>query len=219
MKLITVTNVLIVLCIAAFYFSFFVASPEPIFSKYGFSVMNFLERPYVIVTSIFLHAGLAHLLSNILVLFFFGSAVEPEIGKARTLLIFFLGAIAGDAFSSLFYSFDAVAIGASAGVFALVGAGILVKPFELSYYPYMMPVPLALLGIMYAVYNIYGFFALSDNISYAGHFGGLFVGLLFGLRRKGMKKSALIIMLMLALMTLIPVAIKLLTGFISSMPA
>lgn len=205
MKLITVTNALILLCIVAFYFSFFVAEPEPFFDKYGFSVNNFFERPYVIFTSIFLHAGLVHLLSNILVLFFFGSAVESEIGKARTSLIFFLGAFAGDMFSTLFYTPDTIAIGASAGVFALVGAGILIKPFELSYYPYIMPVPLAFLGIMYAIYNIYGFFALSDNISYVGHFGGLFVGLLFGLRRKGMKKSLLIILLMLGIMALIPV--------------
>lgn len=206
MRLITVTNVLIALCVIAFYFSFFVASPEPLFNKYGFSIDNFLARPYVIITSIFLHAGIAHLLSNLLVLFFFGSAVESEIGKARTLLVFFAGAFAGDLFSIFFYPPDAVAIGASAGIFALVGAGILIKPFELSYYPYVMPVPLALLGIMYAVYNVYGFFALSDNISYAGHFGGLFVGLLFGLRRRGAKKSLLIILLMLGLMLLIPMA-------------
>ncbi len=205
MKLATATNAIIVLCAAALYFTFFIAQPEPIFNKYGFSVNNLFERPYVVITSIFLHSGLEHLLSNIIILFFFGSAVESEIGKAKTLLIFFLGAFAGDLFSSFFYTFDTVSIGASAGIFALVGAGILIKPFEMSFYPYMMPLPLALLGIMYAVYNIYGFFALSDNISYIGHFGGLFVGLAYGFLKKGAKKSLLIILLMLVLMLLIPV--------------
>ncbi len=205
MKLAIATNAIIAICALALYFSFFVAQPEPLFNKYGFSVNNFFERPYVIITSIFLHSGIVHLLSNIIILFFFGSAVESEIGKAKTLLLFFLGAFAGDFFSSFFYTSDTVSIGASAGVFALVGAGILIKPFELSFYPYMMPLPLALLGIMYAVYNIYGFFVLSDNISYIGHFGGLFVGLAYGFHRKGTKKSLLIILGMLVLIMLIPV--------------
>ena len=108
------------------------------------------------------------------------------------LFIFFLGAFAGDALSLLFYPFDAVSIGASAGIFALMGAGMIVRPFDLSLSGYNA-MPLALLGMSYIIYNIYGFFSGPSNISYIAHFGGLFVGLGFGFRAKGMKKGILII--------------------------
>src|SRR3989338_3851416 len=104
---------------------FFVQDIEGFYNTFGFSGKNFLERPYVVVTSIFMHGGIEHLLSNLLVLIFFGLAVEAELGVKKMLVIFFLGAFAGDFFSLFFYPFDAVAIGASAGIFALVGAGML----------------------------------------------------------------------------------------------
>ena len=151
------------------------------FDTYGFSGKNMVERPYVILTSIFAHGSLTHLLSNIFVMLFFGMAVEKELGWRKMTVIFFLGAAAGDLLSLTVYPFDSIAVGASAGIFALIGAGILVKPFDLSFYPFIVPLPLAFVGISYALYNVYGFlFDAGSNISYVGHFGGLFVGLIFG---------------------------------------
>jgi len=182
------------------------------FDTYGFSGINMLERPYVLITSIFVHGSITHLLSNILAMLFFGSAVESELGKAKTLAIFTLGAIAGDLFSLLVYPFDAISVGASAGIFALIGLGILVKPFDLSLYPFIFPVPLALVGMLYIIYNLYGlFFDVETNISYAGHFGGMVVGLLAGFRRQGFKKSMKIIIISLLLLLAIPIILSLIS--------
>jgi membrane associated rhomboid family serine protease len=188
------------------YQSLFVEDLNAFYDIYGFSGSNFLERPYVLITSIFLHADIVHLLSNIFVLFFFGIALEGEIGK-KVLMIFFLGAFLGDIVSIPAYGFNAVSIGASAGIFALVGAGMLIKPFDLSFYPLILPIPLALLGMMYAVYNLYEFFAAvpGSNISYIGHVAGLSVGLFFGFRRQGLGHGLKIILLIFAAMILIPV--------------
>ncbi|MBI2076245.1 MAG: rhomboid family intramembrane serine protease [Candidatus Aenigmarchaeota archaeon] len=176
------------------------------FNTYGFSGKNMIDRPYTILTSIFVHGGLTHLLSNILVMLFFGMAVEKELGWRKMLAIFFLGAAAGDLLSLVAYPFDAVAVGASAGIFALIGAGILVKPFDLSFYPFIVPLPLAFVGISYALYNVYGFlFDAGSNISYAGHFGGFFVGLIFGFRRQGLGRSLKIIILSLIAVLLVPI--------------
>ncbi|MFH0832367.1 MAG: rhomboid family intramembrane serine protease [Candidatus Aenigmatarchaeota archaeon] len=201
------TLFLIFLCVVGFIFPIlFVADLENFANVYGFSGKNLFERPYVLVTSIFLHADITHLLSNILVLFFFGIAVESELGKKKTLAIFFLGAFLGDLLSLLVYPPDAIAIGASGGIFALIGAGILVRPLDLSFYPLVLPIPLALIGLMYAFYNAYDFmFAPESNISYIAHFGGLFVGLLYGFRREGVRKSLKIILLFFAIMILIPI--------------
>lgn len=168
----------------------FVNNIDEFYAFYGFSGANMLERPYVFFTSIFLHAGIEHLLANLFVLIFFGLAVEKELGSARTLVIFLLGALAGDLLSLAVYPFDALSIGASAGIFALIGVGMLVRPLDLSFYPLVLPVPLLFLGIAYAVYNVYGFFFLPEsNISYIGHFGGLFAGLVIGLAETGFRKG------------------------------
>ena len=190
---------------------FLIEDLDGFFNQYGFSGENLFSRPWVLVTSIFVHGDLVHILSNIAVMFFFGSAIEGELGNKRFLLVFFLGAFAGDIFSLFFYPFDTVGIGASAGIFALIGVGMIVKPFDLSFYPYFLPVPLGLLGIIYAVYNAIGFVSGPSNISYVAHFGGLFVGLLFGFRQEGWKRGIGIVILMIAIMLMIPLVLLVLT--------
>ncbi len=201
------TWLLVLAAVIIFVYAFWFADTEKIFDTYGFSGTNLVVRPYVLITSIFLHASLLHLLSNVLVWIFFGLAVEEELGKGKMLVVFFLGAFAGDLLSLAFYPFSSIAIGASAGIFALVGTGMLVRPLDLSLYPLVIPLPLALLGMAYALYNVYGFlFNIDPEISYIGHFGGLFVGLLFGFMRAGLKKGLKIIIVTLGIMILIPLA-------------
>ena len=202
------TWILALLCIIGFVAS--VYGGEDFYNAFGFSLNNLQSNPFVLVTSIFMHGSLEHLLSNIFVLIFFGLAVESELGKRKMLLIFFLGAFAGDLLSLTVYAPDQIAVGASAGIFALIGVGMLVRPIDLSFYPLVMPIPLALLGLGYALYNVYGFIVnLDPEVSYIAHFGGLFVGLAFGLRREGWKKGLKIITITFLVMILIPVILLL----------
>src|SRR3989338_3701108 len=182
------TWLLVLLCIAGFAYPV-LYGPET-YDTYGFSLDNLQQRPYVFFTSIFMHASFEHLISNIFVLIFFGLAVESELGSKRMLMIFFLGALAGDVLSLAVYAPSEIAVGASAGIFALIGVGMLVRPLDLSFYPLVVPIPLALLGI--------------------AHFGGLFVGLMFGFRHQAKcvtqswKRSVKIIMITFLIMILIP---------------
>ncbi len=90
-----------------------------------------------------------------------------------------------------------------------MGTGILVRPVDLSFYPLVVPMPLALLGIMYAVYNVYYFFLEPyGRISYIGHMGGLLAGLLYGVRAVGMKKSLLVIIASMAILILLPFILR-----------
>ena len=204
------TWILVAICIAGFAYGAYAG--EQFYNEYGFSLDNLVQRPYVLFTSIFMHGSAEHLLSNILVLIFFGLAVESELGKKRTLLIFLLGAFAGDILSLLVYAPSEIAVGASAGIFALIGVGMLVKPLDLSFYPLVVPVPLALLGLAYAAYNAYGFVTdIDPNVSYIAHFGGLFVGLVFGFRREGWKRGLKIIGITFLVMIAIPLIWLLLT--------
>ena len=202
------TITLVVLCVAGFAAAIFYPS---VYDAYGFSLNNLAANPLVFVTSIFLHGSLEHLLSNLLVLIFFGLAVEKELGWRKATTIFFLGAVAGDIVSLLAYAPDSVAVGASAGIFALIGAGMLVKPMDMEMYPLTVPIPLAVLGIGYALYNVFGFITgIDPDVSYIAHFGGLFVGTVFGVRHKSTdaanswKKGWKLMAAMFVLMIVVP---------------
>lgn len=212
------TVILILLCLFTYFalvlINYFYSPEEveKIVNFYGFSLNNLKERPYVLFTSIFIHGNIEHLISNILVLLFFGIAVEDEIGSKKMLLIFFSGAIAGDLLSILFYPPETISIGASAGIFALVGFGMIIRPLDLSFYPPFYIIPLGLLGILYAIYNVIGFVFGIGNVSYIAHFGGLITGVAFAYRHKNWKKGLKIILLMIVLMIILPLIILYLFG-------
>lgn len=200
------TIILSFLVIAGFLYELFAPTDiNLLIDTWGFSGANFVSNPMTFFTSIFLHGGVEHLLANLFVLIFFGIALEKEASAGKTLVIFFIGALAGDVLSLVVYPWDAISIGASAGIFALVGAGMLIKPVDLSFYPFVVPVPLIFLGILYAVYNVYGFiFGIDANVSYIAHFGGLAAGLLYGFHHSGWKRGIKIILITLAIMILVP---------------
>src|SRR5436305_11099642 len=75
-----------------------------------------------LVTAGFLHGGILHILMNSWVLFDLGAQVEEVYGSSRMLVIYFAATVLG------FYASDkmsaAISVGASAGLFGLVGAMI-----------------------------------------------------------------------------------------------
>lgn len=174
------------LSLAALVAAAFIMVPAGADAAYGFSAAVF-EKLYLVLTSLFLHADAAHLLSNMLALLFFGAALESEVSRKTYLALFVTGAAAGDFLFLLVYPQGTTAVGASAAIFALIGAATLIRPFDLSL---PAPVPLAFLGIMYAAYNVHGLVATPhEGIAYAAHFGGLFIGLAYGFRRMRWKKQ------------------------------
>src|SRR5512134_211052 len=55
----------------------------------AFSPEHALERPWTFLTYMFVHAGLLHLLFNMLMLFVFGAAVEQRMGS-RAFILYYL---------------------------------------------------------------------------------------------------------------------------------
>lgn len=195
------TLALVIICTLVFLYEVFSPTPaEKIFDEFGFSGRNLLSRPWILITSIFLHADLSHFLSNMAILFLFGYAVEKQLGL-RMLLIFFLGAIVGDLLSLLFYGFETISIGASGGIFALIGIGMIVSPFL----PGLPIIPLGLIGLVYAIYAAIDFVTMpTQQISYAAHFGGLIIGMLSGFRHEGWHRGIKILLVMFIVLLLIP---------------
>lgn len=78
-----------------------------------------------LLTASFLHAGLPHLLPNLVALYLVGPAVEAMLGRAGFLLIYFAAAILGSAGSLHFLGPYGVGVGASGGILGLVGAFVI----------------------------------------------------------------------------------------------
>src|ERR1035437_3996844 len=75
-----------------------------------------------LVTAGFLHGGLLHILMNSWVLFDLGAQVEEVYGANRLLVFYFLSTASGF-LASAWWS-PVLSVGASAGVFGLIGAMI-----------------------------------------------------------------------------------------------
>lgn len=80
---------------------------------------------YRLVTSMFLHFGINHLMNNMVMLGALGWNLEIETGKIRFLLIYFFSGIGGNICSLLINQYQGTAVvsaGASGAVFGLMGA-------------------------------------------------------------------------------------------------
>ena len=196
------TIILAILCLIITIFAW-TSDTEQIFDNYGYSTENFLSgKVYVLVTSIFLHSNLDHLLSNLLVLLIFGFALEEEIGRKKFLILFFAGAFLGDLLSSLIYSSSQISVGASGGIFSIMAAAILIKPIKMEVF---VPIPLGIIGIGYLLYAIIGLIAnYPPNVSHIAHMGGAFVGLFYGFRTMGSRSSLRILIALFLLFLFIP---------------
>ena len=76
---------------------------------------------YRLLTSGFLHLNIIHILSNMYVLYWVGRLLEPAIGRARFVAIYFTGLLAGS-LGVLLVSPGNPTAGASGAIFGLMGA-------------------------------------------------------------------------------------------------
>ena len=78
-----------------------------------------------LLTSVFLHSGLTHLGSNLLVQVLMGNAVERNLGHIRYLILYLVSGIGGNVISVLYDRAQGVntySVGASGAVFGVMGA-------------------------------------------------------------------------------------------------
>ena len=91
-----------------------------------FSVENALVTP---LTSMYLHVGLVHLVTNMLYLSVFGSAVERQLGRARFLAFYTVCGVLAAALQTLAWRDSGIpAIGASGAIAGLLGGYLVLRP-------------------------------------------------------------------------------------------
>lgn len=141
-----------------------------------------LQHPWTVITSMFLHADMWHIFTNMLALYFLGSYLLMLIGTFKFLLIYFCGGILGSIFFLVLPHPISWVVGASGAIFALGGALAVLRP-KLKVIVFPLPVPVPLWGAIVFGFLIISFF---PNVAWQAHLGGLVVGGVAGyfLRKK-----------------------------------
>ena len=127
-----------------------------------------------LLTPALVHGSLPHILFNMYALLSFGTGLERHFGHGRFLLLYILGAFAGNVMSFLLTSGNSV--GASTAIFGLIGAeGVfLLQNRKLFGGQFRTAI-----GNVIFVVAINLFFGLQPQIDNWGHIGGLLGGLIF----------------------------------------
>jgi len=128
---------------------------------------------YRLLTSAFMHYGLAHLLFNMYALFVVGPPLEVWLGRLRFGALYALSALGGSVLVYLLSPLNAATAGASGAVFGLFGAWFVVgKRLNLDV---RWVVGLIVINLAFTfVIPVLG----GQNISWQGHIGGLATGAL-----------------------------------------
>ncbi len=101
------------------------------------SLGNLIYQPWSIITYMFLHEGILHILFNMLWLYWLGQLFQQYLGNSKTFQVYILGGIFGGILYILSYNIfpafsesvnQSYALGASAGVLAIVVATATLLP-------------------------------------------------------------------------------------------
>ncbi|HLO91890.1 MAG TPA: rhomboid family intramembrane serine protease [Lentimicrobium sp.] len=130
-----------------------------------------------LVTSVFLHGGALHLITNMFALMYVGIMLEPLLGKIKFLLVYLITGILASCVS-MWWSIENIKVGASGAIFGLYGIflALLVKKSFVN----ALRKQFLISVIIFIGYNLLVGFS-NEGIDNAAHIGGLLSGFLAGL--------------------------------------
>jgi len=167
---------LVAICIIVFILQLLIPQLTENFALYSSQV---LQKPWQLLTSMFLHGSFEHLFYNMFALALFGSILEKIIGYKKFLLVYFISGIIAGIGSVFFYE---AALGASGAIFGILGCLTILRPYMRVYVGYI-PMPMFFAAIVWATVDLIGMFAPS-GIANAAHLFGLGCGLIIGIMLK-----------------------------------
>jgi len=175
---------------------------DDIIFKYGTIPNQILngENLFTLLTSMFLHAGIFHLVGNMWFLWLFGDNLEWNLGPKRFIIFYLIVGI----IASLCHIFAAPpeysnipAIGASGAISGLLGGYLVLFPhnriraFMMVWFrPYFFYVPAYLYIGIWFLYQLF-YIGIPVSVAYMAHIGGFIGGiiLILPLRRKIIRKD------------------------------
>lgn len=151
------------------------------------SVNTFITRPWTLLTHMFVHDGVWHLIANMLWLWAFGYIMQDLTGNKKLFPLFFYGALAGAFVFMLSYNmlpglresgFGAKAVGASAGVMAIaIGTTVMAPGYRI--FPMINGgIPLWIITMIFVIIDL-ATIPYNNPGGHLAHLAGAGMGLLF----------------------------------------
>lgn len=139
-----------------------------------------------IMTYMFLHGGMMHLVSNMLILWVFGDNVEQALGRYRYLGFYIVGGIvSGYLHAWLMPASDAPLVGASGAISAVAAVYLLLHPkaklWLLLFWIVPVKIPAWMAIAAWFAYQLYASFTAGpdDAVAWWAHIGGFIFGLAY----------------------------------------
>ncbi len=134
------------------------------------------REPYRILTHMFLHGGMVHLLINVYLLLYAGLTMEARVGTKKFAFVYFVSGIAA-AFNGLYWNLFNIGIGSSEAIMGLLGFWLVYQIFFPGKSGRSMVV-LLIHCILFVSINV--FFPGWMYPDYAAQFGGVMAGAFIG---------------------------------------
>lgn len=171
-----VTTALVIVNALVFAYGIISNTQNSIISHYGFipnelfRSNHFADSVLRLFTSMFIHAGIAHISFNLFALAYMGGFVERSIGKLRFIELYLLAGFGGALFHGIISSYilgngDTVLIGASGAISGILGISAAMGDIR-GYYWLAIQVLYIFIGSV-----------ASLSIAFAAHVGGFATGL------------------------------------------
>jgi membrane associated rhomboid family serine protease len=132
-----------------------------------------LQRPWGVLTYMFVHANFGHLFFNMIGLYFFGPRLESRLGPRSFLTLYLLAGIGGAALSFAFSRYSGV-IGASGCVYGVLVGFAMFWPHErMIVFPIPVPLESRVVVVGYLVLSlVQGTLGGGGGIAHFAHLGG-----------------------------------------------
>ncbi len=179
---IIVANVIVFLLQVIFrpqFTSIFALTPRAVVHDFYF---------WQLLTYMFLHGGFFHLFINMLITWFFGSALATVWGSQKFLKYYLTCGLGGGIFFMIF-NFNGFVVGASGAVFGLYVAYAILFPNNRVYIYFLFPVKAKYFVTFIALFQLAHGVSGPSGIAYFAHLGGMAAGLLFFSREIANMKS------------------------------
>ena len=155
---------------------------------------------YRLLTCMFVHADIMHILFNMIALYSIGPVVERYYGKSKFLLIYLVSGLLGSIFSGVFMTADSISIGASGAIFGLLGS---ICYFTYYYRATLQGILRGSIMPVIIINLVIGF--ISSSIDLSAHIGGLIGGILISMaigigdkHRKSDQINGLVVLILMA---------------------
>ncbi len=145
------------------------------------SIIIYKLAIWQLITYLFLHAGIFHILFNMLILWMFGGPLENQWGSRKFLFYYFLTGIgAGITYVifALVTGMGNTTIGASGAVYGLLLAFAVLYPDSIILMFFLFPMKMKYAVIIFAAIEFLMSFQLT-GVAHIAHLGGMIFGLIY----------------------------------------